>query len=314
MIDETPLRAVLSLARTGSFKTSAREMDMSNATFSRVIRKAEVSLGVDLVDRARSGSRLTAQGRAFVPLAERLLQDLTRFQRSTQAMVEGGGEELVIGCGPLTTRKLVAPVVTGMLSENPGLRCKVAVSADKQPIAQLEKGEIDIFLGDLTHTPWTEQIEIHVLARRPVVFVTGRHHALQSGGPHRLGDILRRYPLGAPYLHNHWQSTLTLALGGDQEAAEIARRLPQVQCDDYALLATLCKDSDLVVGGMAENFAEHVAQGTLCHLRLQRTLQWNICIARRVGDNRPAQDEFWNKVLALDAAYAASTTSAPQIA
>jgi len=305
MIDETPLKAILSLSRTASFKDSAREMNISNATFSRLIRKAEDSLGFKLVDRDRAGSALTARGRSFLPLAERLLQDLTRFQRSAQALTEGGGDDLVIGCGPLTTRKLVAPVLRDMLRECPEVRCKVTVSADKQPIEQLEKGEIDIFLGDLTHTPWTEQIEIQVLAKHPVMFVAGPHHPLHADGPHLLNDILRRYPLGSPFLHNHWQATLTLALGGDGEAAEIARRLPQVQCDDYALLASLCRESDLVVGGMKENFSEFVAQGDLVPVGLQRTLQWNICIARRVGDNRRTQDMFWNRIVAMNAAHMA---------
>lgn len=300
MIDETPLKAILSLARTGRLQDSARALGVSNATLSRIIQRAEEELGMVLFTRGRLGFTLTGNGRAFLPLAERLLDDLGRFHNKADALVDGGGARLVIGCGPLATRTIVAPILSEMMSDMPDLQSQITVGAAEEPIAQLERGELDIFVGDLTHTPWTDQIEIQVLDKRPVVFVAGRNHPLHRDGPHHLADVLREYPLGSPFLHKHWQAALSSMLDDDAAEGGKTRRLPQVQCDDYAFLAALCQTSTMVVGGMAETFAEHVAQGDLRPIRLHRTMTWNICIARRLGARSLAEDRFWDAVIARD--------------
>ncbi|MEQ9693451.1 LysR family transcriptional regulator [Shimia sp. SDUM112013] len=298
MIDETPLRAIVSLSKTSSFQESAKELAVSNATLTRIIQRAEEQLGMVLFERGRTGSALTSEGRAFLPLAERLLGDLARFHKTSAAIRFGGETTLSVGCGPLTTRTLVAPVLQAMLAETPTLRCRIDVSAANEPIAMLERGEIDVFVGDLTHTPRSEQIEIQILERRQVIFVIRRGHPLQSGGPHHLRDVLDRFPMGSPFLHKHWQAALAMALGGDEAAADLAAQLPAMQCDDYALLADLCCNSDLVVGGMPETFAEFLVSGALRRLPLTEELRWNICIARRLGRPAPMQERFWNGILA----------------
>lgn len=304
MIDEMPLSAILNLARSGSFKTTARALGVSNATVSRIVQRAENDLGMTLFQRRRSGCSLTPEGRAFLPVAERLHRDLNRFRKASGALTRNVGDTLSVGCGPLTTRTLLVPALLDILKLRPDLRSRISVSATGEPISGLERGEIDLFLGDLTYTPLSEDIEIHVLRKRSVVFVARHGHPLHQGGPHRIGTVFRKHGFASPFLHKHWRTALTGVLGGDDEAAAVVNQLPQVQCDDYGLLAAMCRNSDIVAGGMAENFAEFIALGQLVPIPIVDVLTWNICVARKIGAHGAARDLLWDRLVAGDGAGA----------
>lgn len=303
MLTENLLNAFLELAKTGSFQSAARALGVSDASLSRYIRQAEEELGFPLFVRGRENNRLTPAGHDFLPIALELKQNLGQFSRRVENIRMAGGGILKIGCGPLTTRTLIQPVLAEVLQSIPNLRCEIVVMAAKEPMKMLAGGEIDVFVGDLTHTSATDQVdvEIQVLKKQPVIFVARNDHALHNGGPYSISDVFE-FPFASPFLHRHWRMSLTQALGGTEEAVRKVDALPQVQCDDYAMLISLVSDSDLVAGGMQETFSEAIALGQLKKVRMNADLMWNICAARQVNQCTPALMAFWKGLLRMNAA------------
>jgi LysR family carnitine catabolism transcriptional activator len=70
------LRAVVALARFGSFIAAASYLRMSQPGLSRVVQQAETLLGVKLFARGTRSVSQTGAGREFIPVAERLLGEL----------------------------------------------------------------------------------------------------------------------------------------------------------------------------------------------------------------------------------------------
>jgi len=70
------LRALVALARTGSFTQAAGALHVTQSALSGLIKELEQNLGVRLVDRNTRSAELTAVGRGFVPLGQKILQDL----------------------------------------------------------------------------------------------------------------------------------------------------------------------------------------------------------------------------------------------
>jgi len=70
------LRAVVALARFGSFVAAASYLQISQPGLSRMIQQAEVILGVKLFTRGTRSVAQTEAGRGFIPMAERLLGEL----------------------------------------------------------------------------------------------------------------------------------------------------------------------------------------------------------------------------------------------
>jgi LysR family transcriptional regulator, carnitine catabolism transcriptional activator len=70
------LRAVVALARFGSFIAAASYLRMSQPGLSRVVQQTEALLGVKLFTRGTRSVSPTDAGREFIPAAERLLGEL----------------------------------------------------------------------------------------------------------------------------------------------------------------------------------------------------------------------------------------------
>lgn len=299
MINENALTAFLTLARTGSFKEAARETGVSNASLSRYIAQAETEAGFTLFNRTRNNSTLTREGQEFLPVAQSLKADLESYTRRVADMRDAGRGVLRIGCGPLASRTLIMPALQHARARLPDLRFEVLVSAYRRPLDLLQSGQFDIFVGDLTYTPAAENIEIVVMDKQPVVFLAHTSHDVHTKGPQSLADVFE-YPFASPHLHKHWKATLTKAFGGDQQAEDKVRALPQIECDDYSFLSGLLAEPDFIVGGMRETFAEVLATKTAREITVSPPIQWNICASRKAQVHSEALDMFWSVLVGVN--------------
>lgn len=91
-------------------------------------------------------------------------------------------------------------------------------------------------------------------------------------------------------------------LGGDTEAWKIVDQLPQIECDDFGLVADLTCPSDLVVAGMREDFEPHAEPDRLREVRTAETTSRNICAARRKATGFPALDTSWSHLSKVNGA------------
>ncbi|WP_294225784.1 LysR family transcriptional regulator [uncultured Shimia sp.] len=305
MLTETSLEAFFHLAETNSFQEAARRMGVSNASLSRYIQQAEEQAGVVLFHRSRNNCRLTRAGQEFLPLARKLEQDLGLFTRQLELLRTGEGRQLRIGCGPLVPRALVQPVLREAMKASPMLRFQLDVSARISPLERLQNGEIDMFIGDLTHTPEADNVEIMMIAKRPVMFVARPGHPIHERGVVTLKEVFS-YPFASPHLHKHWRATLIKALGGDAEAEEIVKALPQVESDDYHFLTQLAAQDGFIVGAVKDTFEEMLALGRLQAIETRAPITWNICAVRKTEDVTDAQEAFWQQLKAYEVNPAAA--------
>ena len=61
------LEYAAAVARFGSFRRAAEELHISQPALSETVRKLEVELGVNLLDRQRTGATVSAEGRELLP-------------------------------------------------------------------------------------------------------------------------------------------------------------------------------------------------------------------------------------------------------
>ncbi|WP_109310880.1 LysR family transcriptional regulator [Ruegeria sp. AU67] len=207
MMNENVLTAFLALAETGSFQNAARAMGVSNASLSRYVGQAEDYTGFVLFHRSRNSSTLTRAGQEFLPIAQALREDLDRYATRVAGLRETGPGTLLVGCGPLTTRTLILPVLRAVRQVMPDLRFRILVSAYARPLDLLQAGEFDVFLGDLTYTPDAEDVEIMVMEKQEILFVAHRDHEIHQRGAQTMAGIFE-YPFASPHLHKHWKATL----------------------------------------------------------------------------------------------------------
>ncbi|MEM9843801.1 MAG: LysR family transcriptional regulator [Pseudomonadota bacterium] len=295
MLNENALTAFLALAESGSFQNAARAMGVSNASLSRYVGQAEDHTGLVLFHRSRNSSTLTRAGQEFLPIAQALREDLDRYATRVSGLRETGPGTLLIGCGPLTTRTLILPVLRAVRQSMPDLRLRILVSAYARPLDLLQAGEFDVFLGDLTYTPEAEDVEIMVMEKQTIQFVAHRDHEIHQRGPQTMAGIFD-FPFASPHLHKHWKAALTKALGGGAEAIEKVNVQPRIECDDYNLLTGLLTEPDFIVGGMPDTFAELIQAKRVKSVLMRQNLTWNICAARKSQNTSAAVELVWNEL------------------
>lgn len=86
------------VARYFSFIAAASELRLSQPGLSRIIRKVEQELGVELFRRTTRQVTLTAAGAQFVPVAERVLQDLAAGVASVRELNDMTRGHVAVGC------------------------------------------------------------------------------------------------------------------------------------------------------------------------------------------------------------------------
>src|SRR5262245_34912582 len=78
----------------GSFAAAARRMNRAQSAITYAIQKLEEQSGVQLFDRSAYRAELTEAGRALLPRAKRILDDVADFRLQARGVTEGVEAEL----------------------------------------------------------------------------------------------------------------------------------------------------------------------------------------------------------------------------
>ncbi len=134
---------------------------MTQPALSMQIRELEQSLGVDLVERTRSGVRLTEKGRDIAERATRILGDvrsLIEFAQHSDQMLAGS---LRVGVIPSIAPYLLPPLLPLIKRSYPELELHVRETQTATLIGELVAGKIDVMLLALPVThPDVETLEL----------------------------------------------------------------------------------------------------------------------------------------------------------
>lgn len=142
------LEYVAAIARLGSFRSAAEELHISQPALSATVRNLERELGVDLLDRHRSGTRVSEEGRELLPHIVNVLDAVDVLRRAaddhhhTSRMVRVG----TVNAG---TVPLLTPTIRAFRETHPETQVEIVGAQEAQIHRALREGSFD--LGLLTY-------------------------------------------------------------------------------------------------------------------------------------------------------------------
>lgn len=153
------LRYFMGVAETLNFSVAARKLCVTQSTLSQQIRQLEDELGCPLFARDSHSVKLTEEGEALVPLAERTVLDADACRiriNDLHKMVMG---DLHIG---LTSSfsVLFTDTMKKFLKEYPGVRLKVYYKTAGELVEMLRRHEVDFYLA---FRPAQEQTDVEMI-------------------------------------------------------------------------------------------------------------------------------------------------------
>jgi LysR family transcriptional regulator, carnitine catabolism transcriptional activator len=230
------LSAVRELARTHSFTEAAARLHTTQSNLSLAIREVESLLGTRLFERTTKRFSLTGAGVDFVPIVERVLDDLQAGVDNVRASARLQKGVLAIGATPLLMATLLAGLIADYRRSHPNIDIRVEDTSTAELTRLLRSRSIEFALG--TFPPKETDLAVVPLFDDPLIALAHRSLAMPARctwkdvAARRLISIVRSSSVGQlvdstiwkvtgrpyrPMIEAHYWSTvvsLTSSLGG----------------------------------------------------------------------------------------------------
>ncbi|TCT03264.1 hydrogen peroxide-inducible genes activator [Aquabacter spiritensis] len=149
MLSTRQLRYFEALARHRHFGRASEECAVTQPALSMQIRDMEAYLGAELVERGRSGVRLTVAGEEAASRARAVLASIADLERAIRArgrLLEG---RLRLGVIPSVAPYLLPRLLPEVSRAHPGLELALRETQTEQLVAELANGSLDLLILSL---------------------------------------------------------------------------------------------------------------------------------------------------------------------
>ncbi len=221
--------AFLRTVECGSFTKAAESLNYTQSGISRMIADLEEEWGLSLLERSRSGVKITADGKQLLPFISRLCAE---HQRLMQAVDEIGGLKtglLRIGTFSSVATQRLPQILRAFQNDFPGIDYELLLGDYTDIEDWIAQGRVDC---GFLRLPTDPDFDVISLERDPLLAVLPEDHPLAD---------LERVPLealcGEPFM--------LLEKGAKAEISELFERAgltPHVHFttwDDYAILSMI---------------------------------------------------------------------------
>lgn len=185
------LETFLAIVDGGTLTNAATALFKTQAAISQDLKALEGSLGVVLIDRSGQRVEVTPAGTALIPMARRVLSEVSETE-SEMARIQAGESPIVrIACLPSVATK-VARLIGDFYDSNPDVRWSLVTALRGAMIDGLRERRFDLAICEayvddgITNTP---------LAREPLKVVVRKSHSLSTRAVVRPEDLV-----GVPYI------------------------------------------------------------------------------------------------------------------
>jgi DNA-binding transcriptional LysR family regulator len=167
------LEYLLTVARCGSFKRASDLLHVSQPALSESVRKLERELGVELLDRGRDGTRISAEGRELMPLMSDVLDAADRLKEGA-AIADHSHRVIHIGTVTAARAPVLSPTIRTFSDTHPDTAVEVVTAQQDQIHAALRDGGMDLGLVNyLEGEHISDEFETTELVRgRPVLCIS----------------------------------------------------------------------------------------------------------------------------------------------
>lgn len=120
--------------RSGSLAAAARRLGLNAMAASRRLAALETELGVRLVQRTTRALSPTAEGEAFLPHAQAMLDEQASALAALRPVGAGVSGQLRVTASAAFGRKVVAPMIARFMADNPDLGVDLLLTDDQVDI------------------------------------------------------------------------------------------------------------------------------------------------------------------------------------
>ena len=172
------MRALIALARTGSFTLAAQYMHVTQAALSGLIKELEATLGVRVVDRSTRKIALTDVGKELYPLFSKMIDDLDGALLDIANHTQLKKGMVRVAAPQLMSCTLLPEAIAAYRAVHPDIQVRLVDCAVENVSGRVFSGEVDFGIGPERES--SAQIDAALLFEMPFVTVFPQGHALEQ--------------------------------------------------------------------------------------------------------------------------------------
>ena len=214
------LMAFIQVSETGSFSRAAEKLYVTQPAVSKRITALEQALKVQLFDRIGKTVQLTEAGRALLPSARRIINELDESRRIISNLSGRVGGALRIGTSHHIGLHRLPPVLRSFTADYPEVELDIHFMDSEEACEAVLRGDLELAIATLPSRP-DKKLTTHIIWHDPLDFVVGNQHPLAQQTEMTLADLLQ-YPAILPSQSTFTRSLLEKELGVDSGQLKIA--------------------------------------------------------------------------------------------
>ncbi len=183
----THLRHLLAVADTGSFRSAASRLNISQSAVTKSLKALEAEFGVPLILRGSQGSGLTELGRELLSHARSVCTELERATERIKKLAGEARSRIAIGSLATASIQLLPDTVRHFQSRHPQVDIVVVSGLASFLVPRLLEGSLDVVIGSELDGPVSAGVRFEHLLTANYCVIVRRGHPL--GGAKVLSEL-----------------------------------------------------------------------------------------------------------------------------
>ena len=176
MITVRHLQILAAVIRLGSVTAAARELNVSQPTASKAIRRLEDVAETRLFERLEGRFVPTSAALILAREADHLIDEWGTYERLLTNISQRTGDRLRVAAAPTFAATLIPRAIMQMTQATPDLHIQCDTSPQAEIVEAAESGKVDVGIAHYTDAiPMTAAVPI---CRAPIVCIMPSDHAL----------------------------------------------------------------------------------------------------------------------------------------
>lgn len=255
------LSLIAVLSESKSLRKAAEVMHLSQPSATKMLHEIEETLGVTLFERLPRGVQPTVYGESVIHYAQRILSDLESLRDDLITREAGGMGEISIGATMASVPGLLSHAIIDLKKRFPRLKIKTHLSTSDLLLEQLEKGDLDMVLGNMSVPGGYPNLDFEVMENEALSIVGGSNNSLRKKRRLQLADLCDMgWVLQPP------ASPIRQLIEKEFQDAGMPSPLNVVETASILTTTTLLQQSEMIAVVPTSIAQHYVKDGVLCVL------------------------------------------------
>ncbi|WNK01134.1 LysR family transcriptional regulator [Thalassospiraceae bacterium LMO-JJ14] len=173
---------------TGSFKETARKLNVTQSALTQRLRKLEEALGARLIDRTTRSVALTSVGEAFLPNARRLLGQFEQAYGDIREVIDVSGGRVTLASLISVATYVLPTVISRFTKDHPNVGVRIIDVSEREIMPYVRRGEAEFAIDMKTDEIEDDLAATHLMYDR-FVLACRDDHPLAEGGSVDTADL-----------------------------------------------------------------------------------------------------------------------------